>query len=277
MARAIAFAAVCCALDSGHLKAQLPSLNEAPWIGHFAGHSTSRGSVGVQSDGVIVYNGSHDIHPSVQETSSDGKVTIHRLMPETLKSQMQPTDKPTTITYSGKVKNGTTIEVTIEFVRNQVSIGGAITDPRGRENAQHFALFIIAPAYYLMYGERLALEQGTAAEKKKMEQTIAGQRAHAAKEYLELSKLDGKRIKQPLIDAVDLSSEEFNGDGFNSIKLDLNWFRGRKLDIAATERSRLMLSNKEKRPIFKNHYYITWTEAPGTQSPGKGRMVISMR
>jgi hypothetical protein len=40
--------------------------------------------------------------------------------------------------------------------------------------------------------------------------------------------------------------------------------------------AQLTTSNKEPRPICKNHFYITWMEEPKTKTPGKGRMVIPM-
>jgi len=277
MARGIAFAAICYSLSSGHLQAQLPTLNKAPWQGYFAGYSTSRGLLGIHADGTIIYNTTHKIYPSVQETSADGKVTIHRLMPDTLTTKDQPTDKPKKITYSGKVKNGSTIEVTVDFTRNAVSIGGAITEKVESANSQQFVVYTNAPPYYLMYGEKQTLKNGTPEEKKRVEQAIARQEVIAAEEFLELTRLDGKKIKVPLLDAVDFS-KEFNGDGFKSIKADLHWFKNRnKLEITTTEGSRMIFFNVKERPIFKHHYYITWMEEPETKSPGRGRMVVSLR
>jgi hypothetical protein len=55
--------------------------------------------------------------------------------------------------------------------------------------------------------------------------------------------------------------------GFNFVKADFSWFRGRKIDIAATEASHLMLSNKEQRPIFKYHLDITHGQKAQKRSP----------
>lgn len=276
MARGIAFAAICYSLSSGHLQAQLPILKKAPWLGYFAGQSTSHGMLGILADGSILYNDSQKIYPSVQETSADGKVTIHRLIPDTLTTKYQPTNKLGKITYSGKVKRGSTIEVTVEFTRKDVSIGGAITEKIESANSQQFVIYTIVPPYYLMYGEKETLKNGTPEEKKKLEKMIARQEAIAAKEFLELHRLDGTEVKQQLLDTADFS-EKFNADGFSSIKAELSCFKGRKMDISASEGSLMMLSNKEARPIFKHHYYITWMESPKKKSASEGRMVLKMR
>jgi hypothetical protein len=271
---------------TGRLQAQLPSLNKAPWVGFFAGHAGTRGMCGISVDGSLFYNhaddlgsvssGSpHHIYPSVLETLPEGKSRIHRLLPETLKSESEPTDKPGTVTYRGQVKSGSTIEVTVEFTRRDISIGGRIVDAGPVENPQSFVLYTQAPPYYLMYGESRTLKEGTPEEKKKLEQQIARQRSVAAKESLLLRKLDGKSIKQPLLDSVDLSSPDFNGDGFNMIEAGFDWLKGRNVRITATEDSRMTLSGKEPRPIFKHHFYITWMENPAAKPTGKGRMVIT--
>jgi hypothetical protein len=270
---------------TGRLQAQLPSLSQSPWLGFFAGHQGTRGMCGILADGSLYYNhadnlgsvssGSpHHIYPAVQETLPDGKFRVRRLLPETLKTETEPTDKPDKVTYSGQVKSGATIDVTVEFTRRDISIGGRIVDPGPGKNPQSFILYTQAPPYYLMYGESKTLKEGTPEEKKKLEQQIARQRTVAAKESLLLRKLDGKSIKQPLLDSVDLSSPDFNGDGFNEVEADFEWLKDRKIRITATEGSRMMLSGK-KRPIFKHHFYITWMQDSAAKSPGKSRMVIT--
>jgi hypothetical protein len=267
----------------GQSNAQLPSLSQPPWLGYFAGYTGSRGMCGILENGSLCYNhgdglgsvssGSpHFIYPSVRETRPDGKILIHRLLPETLKSDGEPTTKPVKITYQGQVRNGATIEVTVEFMRREISIGGRIMDPGPGKNPQSFILYTQAPPYYLMYGETKSLREGTAEAKKKLQQQIASQRAVAAKEALVLRKMDGKTIKQPLLETVDLSAADFNGDGFSAIEADFNWLKGRMVRITATEGSRMMLSGKEPREIFKHHFNITWME---DKPVGRGRMVIT--
>lgn len=291
--RRIGLAAVMIALawlasGSASLHAKLPSLNHAPWLGFFAGHSGSRGIFGIAEDGSLYYNhindggavnsgNFHRIYPAVAETRSDGTVRIHRLLPETLKTETEATDKPGTVTYRGQVKGGASIEVVVEFARRDVSIGGRIVDPGSGKYPLQFCFYTQAPAYYLMYGETKTLREGTAEQKAKLEKQIARQKSIAAKESLGLRRLDGKRVKLPLLDKVDLSSPTLNGDGFTAIEVDLNCLKGRKIGITATEGSRMKLSNKEPRPIFKHHYHITWMEDPAAIPAGRGRMVFTTR
>lgn len=276
------------ASSSAPVHAKLPSLNQAPWLGFFAGHSGSRGMSGIAEDGSLYYNHLNDggavssgyfhrIYPAVAETISDGTVRIHRLLPETLKTETEATDKPGTVTYRGQVNGGASIEVVAEFTRRDVSIGGRIVDPGSGKYPLQFCFHTQAPAYYLMYGETKTLRDGTAEQKAKLEKQITRQKTIAAKESLALRHLDGKRVSLPLLDKVDLSSPTFNGDGFNAIEVDLDCLKGRKIGITATQGSRMILSNKEPRPIFKHHYSITWTEDPAATPAGRGLMVFTTR
>lgn len=270
------------------LYAELPTLKNAPWLGFFAGHTGPRGMFGIAQDGSLYYNHLNDettassgyfhrTYPAVAETRPDGTVIIHRLLRETLRTEMEATDKPGTVTYRGQVKGGASIEVVVEFTRRDVSIGGRIVDPGSGNHPLQFCFYTQAPAYYLTYGEKRILREGTAEEKAKLEGQIARQKSNAAKESLGLRRLDGKRVKLPLLDKVDLSSPTLNGDGFTAIEVDLGCLKGRKIGITATEGSRMKLSHKEPRPIFKYHYYFTWMEDPAASPAGRARMVFTTR
>lgn len=147
--------------------------------------------------------------------------------------------------------------------------------PAPGKNPQSFILYAQAPPYYLMYGESATLKGGTPEAKKKLEQQIARQKSVAAKEALRLRRLDGQRVNQPLLESVDLSSPDFNGDGFDMIEADFHCLKDSKIRITATGGSRMTLSSPEPRTIFKHHFYITWVENPAAKPAGKGRMVIT--
>lgn len=273
---------------AGQSHAQLPSLNEAPWFGFFAGHNGTRGMFGITTEGVLYYNHSadlenvnsgyfHRIHPSVEEARPDGEIVRRQLLPETLQTTDEPTTNPNKITFQGEVRGGTKIEVVVEFSRRDISVGGRIIEPAPGDRPQRFILHTQAPPFYLRYGEHKIRTEGTEEEKAELEKRNAPQRAIAARENLVLRGLDGRRVRQPILDEVDLSSPEFNGDGFNSIEIDFDALRGRKISITTTENSRMLLSNPEPRPIFKYFYHITWMEDPARRNAGTGRMVFSTR
>ncbi|MFU8893114.1 MAG: hypothetical protein ACNA8L_05740 [Luteolibacter sp.] len=268
--------------------ARLPSLDQSPWIGYFAGSKATRGMFGITVDGTLYYNHSadlenvnsgyfHRIHPSVEETRPDGEIVRHRLDPDSLKTADQPTTSPTMITYQGKVRGGAVIEVVVDFSRRDVSIGGRIVQPAAGNTPQRFILHVEAPPFYLSYGEDRIRREGSAAEKAELERRNAPQRAIAAKETLVLRRLNGTRVRQPILDSVDLTSPDFNGDGFNTIDIDLNALRGRKVAITTTENARMKLSNEKPQPIFKHRYDVIWMEDPATKNPGRGRLVFTTR
>ena len=276
------------ASGSTPLLAKLPSLNRTPWLGFFVGHSGSRGTFGIADDGSLHYNHhsdggsvssgySHHIHPAVAETMPDGSVRIRRLIPDSLKTENSASDKPSSVTFHGEVAGGTTIEVNLTFTRRDVSIGGRIMHSKPGGNPLQFCLYTQAPAYYLSYNESETIKNGTAEQKEKLAKKTERQKNIAAKESLILRRLNGKQLSLPLLDDINLSDTAFNGEGFASIETNLSCLKDRKIEITATEGSRMKLSNKVPRPIFKYHYNITWTQDPAAKSHDKGRMVFTTR
>lgn len=276
------------AAGTGKSHAQLPALNEPPWLGFFIGHKGTRGMFGITANGELYYHYDsgretvnsgyyHRILPSVQETLSNGEISRHSLVPETLQTTDQPNKNPGTVTFQGKVKNGAKIEVVVEITRRDISIGGRIVEPAPGGNPQRFILYTEAPPFYLGYGEERIRREGSAEQKAELERRNAPQIARAAKENLTFRRLDGSRHRQPILDEVDLSSAEFNREGFSEIELDLHVLQARKMTISTTANSRMMFSNEGTLPIFKQRYRITWMEDPATTQPGRGRMVFTTR
>ena len=267
---------------------QLPTLNEAPWYGFFVGHKGSRGVFGITGEGVMNYNHSetlvnvnsgyfHRIFPGVEEATADGEIVLRRLVPESLETTDEPTTSPDTVTYRGEVRGGAKIEVVVEFGRRDVSIGGRIVEPAPSGLPARFVLHVQAPPFYLGYNERKTRREGTPQERAQLERRDAQQRATAARENLVLRRLDGSRVRQSILGEVDLSSGDFNGDGFNALDVDLDALRGRKISITTTENSRMMFSNEGSQEIFKNSYFFTWHEDPAQRNSGRGRLVFGTR
>ncbi len=273
---------------SGEARADLPSLNEAPWFGFFAGHDGNRGKFGIARDGVLYYNHSEDlenvnsgyfhrIRPAVEEARPDGAIVIRRLVTETLESDDEPAIDSDRITFRGQVQGGARVEVVVEFGRREVSVGGRIIEPAPGDPPQRFVLETRAPPFYRSYNERQILREGSPEERARLERRNARQEATASRENLVLRRLGGSRERVPLLDEIDLSCPEFNEGGFSGIEIDIDALRGRRVRIGTTEDSRMTFSNEESKPVFKNSYTFTWHEDPARRNAGTGRLVFETR
>jgi hypothetical protein len=271
----------------GRLAAGLPSLNKEPWFGFFAGHDGSKSRFGIAGDGEMLYNhnnelaaiGSghpHRILPSVEETLPSGKILVHRLLPETIESSDEATDKPAKMRYRGKVKNGATIEVEVEFERREIRIRGRIADAGGVKNPLRFTLITKAPPYYRLYQEKERLAKANPAEKLKLEKQLQRLEEQASKEEVLLARVNGDRVKQPLLEPATFDAS-FNGDGFHEIDLDFQWLNGRRITFTAGGGSRMLLRNPGETPVFKHGFSFTCVPDPAKGPAGVAELTIVTR
>lgn len=269
-------------------QAQLPALNHAPWFGFFVGHRGSRGMFGLSADGSMVYNHNneletptrgnvHRIQATVEETLPNGRVLIRRLIPESLETDDEATDKPGKVAFRGKVEGGATIEVNLEFTRREIHIGGRIVDAGDNQNPLRFTLFTRTPPYYLFYQERQRLASGTDEEKQKLISQNERQRERIRNETMSLRKLDGQRVRQLVLEPVSMTGTDFNGPGFSEIDIEFNWLQGRRITFTAGSGSLMWLSNRDNQAIYKNGFNIKWMSDPDKDPKGEARLTIATR
>ncbi len=265
----------------------LPTLNKEPWFGFFAGYDGSKNRFGIAADGSMHYNHNNDlpavgsghphrIHPSVEETLPSGKIVINRLLPETVESSDEATDKPAKTRYRGKVKNGATIEMEVEFDRREIRIRGRIADDGGVKNPLRFTIFTDAPPFYRLYQEKERLAKANPTEKLKLEKQLERLKNQASKEEVELTRVNGDRVKQPLLEPATFDTP-FNGEGFREMELDFEWLNGRRITFTAGGGSRMLLRNPGETPVFKHGFTFTCVPDPAKGPMGVAELTIVTR
>jgi hypothetical protein len=271
------------------LTAELPTINHDPWFGFFAGYDGSRSRFGVAGDGTLYYNHNNDeltnvggghphrIHPTVEETLPNGTIITNRLLPETLETNEPATDKPVKTRYRGKVNNGVVIEVEVEYNRRRIRVSGRIVDDGEVKNPIRFALLTEAPPYYLLYREKELLANANADEKPNLEKFLDRLKNQASKEDLVLTRLDGKRIKQPLLEPAAFDSPGFNGDGFRDMDLDFQWLNGRRISFTTGRGSRMMLRSAGGNPVFKHGFSFICIPNPTMGNDATSELIITTR
>lgn len=266
--------------------AQLPSLDAAPWFGYFAGEQNSRCTLGISSHGEIIFNPSDEaphaaggrsfrMRPAIEEITPDGRLVVRKLDSETLESSQAATNKIEKVVYTGKVQGGATLEVTVERSRNNFLIGGRVVDPGPNKNPKRFALIGRSPRFYAPYGQgkKSKSEEQKALEEKREK----AMELKLKDESLQLKLLDGKRVKQRILEPADLASAQISEPGVAEIEMDFQIYRGRKVFLTASPNSSFSLSNASSQRIYKNGFSLVWRPDPEKDTDGKARMAISTR
>jgi hypothetical protein len=255
------------------LAAQLPTLNEQPWLGYFAASEQKDYSVGITSAGEIVLIPMNEkgesiseslkakIQVGVLETLPDGKETLRQVIAESLSSSEGVTDRLGKTTIRGKVNGDAAIEIELAVERGALTIGGRVTDPgKLTKTAICLGARIRFPNFYA----------GVKRDEKSAEKLFQNR---IKKDRLDLKWTDGKRVKLPFDKVVDASSKELNGPGIASAQLEVSAYKDKQFVITASEDSVMKLSNPKSAPLHEG-FSITWGANPDKAT---GRVSIVLK
>ena len=89
--------------------------------------------------------------------------------------------------------------------------------------------------------------------------------------------LNGKVVKQPILEPSDLGSAEVSGVGISEIGMDFQMYRGKKVSLSASPDSAFALNLEKDARIFKRGFAIYWRPDPAKDKDGKARMAVIIR
>lgn len=255
--------------------AQLPALNEPPWLGHFIGIENKRYHFGLTSMGKITLNPLNergvpighrltiDLVIGILETKPDGSTTLRQIKPETLQSSDPATDDLKKTVIRGQVTGEASFEATIEHDRGLISIGGRVVDPGTLKNPLSFTVRTRIPCPYPY--DKVDERKDNKDFMKKIED-----------DRLDLKWTDGKRIKQTFEKEVDATSKEMNGPGIAAAQVETSSYKGKKILLTASENSLLTLWNAKPAPLFEG-FTFNWVPDPQKDKDGKSRMTLEVK
>jgi hypothetical protein len=255
--------------------AQLPIINDQPWIGYFAVFANKRYQFGINGQGKVVFapiNQKGDaastrmqprVDIQVQETLPDGKTVTKQIIPESLQSPQAATDKLEKVLIRGKVTGDAAFEVNLEQNRGVVTMGGRVVDPGTLKNPLRFSLKVTFPNVYPE--KKLEGKNDVKAFDKQLEN-----------DRIELKWSDGKRVKQSFEEPVDLTGKDFNGPGIVAMEADIGAFKDRKFLLAATGSSVMAISNTRKEKLYEG-FALTWTPDADKDKEGKARLSFEVK
>lgn len=274
----LAFAALISGFAAAPLAhAQLPSLNEPPWLGYYAAYANKRFQIGLSSKGNITLTPMNekgdpvsfqlaiDIDAGIEETMPDGKVVMRQIKAETLAAKEPATDELEKVLVTGKVTGDAAFELNIEQTRGIIFIGGRMTDPGTlTKNPLRFALRLRIPTLY----------KNHKAEDKRAEKAFAKK---IEDDRIDMKWTDGKRAKQTFEKALLVDgNKEINGPGITSLELEAGAYKGRRFVFTASPNSSMNLWNAKEQPLHEG-FTINWKADAEKDKDGKARIAIDVK
>lgn len=250
-------------------RAELPSLEEKPWYGYFAGYAGKRANIGLDTDGgAVIIALKKDKEPvtsnlfinvlyQVEEVAPDGKVTVKKFDVDSLESTSPATAKPDKIVFKGKAEGDVKFEAYFEVSRGLVMMGGKILEKGTVTNPLRFTISTKFPPSYVNVQEKDSKEF-----KKKVED-----------DRLEVKLLDGKRAKVTGLDPFDATAPEFTGTGLSQVELNISEFGEGKFTFIAAPSSKISLVQTSKGQAFSTGLSVNWEADP----EGKARLAVEVK
>lgn len=252
------------------IQAQLPTLPDKPWIGHFIGHERRDFRFGVKEDGEMVlecFNNKgtamgfskailFDIE--IVEAYPD-RQSVKKIIAESLVTTDKASDKPEKVSFKGKVTGDAEFEVFLEFDDDIIKFGGRILTPGSIKNPLTFR---ITSRYQNVYSY-------TAKEKLEDE---------TEKDRIEFITLDKKRDKIGIFEPVDLASEKITGKGLSNVRVELKPLEGKRFEYSIEGPGHISLANPRGLPTAPMlGFSVHWNPDPAKDPDAKARFVLEVK
>lgn len=271
------------------LLAELPSVQNPPWLGYYAVYASKSYEFKVgAADGkvtlipvgegapvlgnLLVY-----IDLGIVETLPDGKTTLHPVRADTLESTDPATDKLTRSIIRAKTAGDASIEITLEQARGIIFVGSRVLDPGTLKNPLRCSVITKFPNLNPPAPAPSAPAEGDEREAKR----AAKKAAKAAEDKLksdgvDLKWIDGKKQKLTFEKALDAGSVEVNGPGVSAAEIKISAYGSRKFFFTASANSAMKLSNATPASLTDG-FSIQWSPDPAKDKDGNARLAIEVK
>jgi hypothetical protein len=256
------------------VSAELPFLNEKPWLGYFVGFESKDYRFGVTNKGrasIVPFdkNGKpvgSNLSPAVdflvQEVWADGSTVTKKIDLGSLTTEDSPNDDLEKSAFRGKTSGGASFEAVIEENRGVISLGGRLLDPGKLKQPVRFVIRVKFGSFYKVDNDD-----------RKAQRTAL---KRISDDRLNLKWTDGKRVKVKFVDPMDATSKEINGPGVCAIRLETDAHRGKRFEFTASENSVMQLGNTRDTPLYQG-FYIDWIWDPAKDPEGKARLSFEVK
>lgn len=274
----------------GTVSAELPFLQEAPWLGYFAVHE-SKGyhfKIAAANGKVVLAPLSSKGEPVAErlniviafglvETLPNGKTAVRPIRADTLESTDPATDKLRKCVIRGKTAGDASLEITIEEARGMIIVGSRVLDPGTLKNPVCPSITAVFPGAEPKSGapkEKVELDERDAKRAAKKEAKAAEEKL--MENVVELKWTDGKRQKLTFGEVVDAGSPEINGPGIAAAELAITAYGGKKISLTAAPNSAMKLANSKPASLNEG-FSIQWSPDLAKDKDGQARLALEVK
>ena len=249
------------------ISAELPTLQEKPWLGHFVGYERRGFRFGINEDGrmtleakardgkYLMNDRALNLYVEVIEVSGDRNYT-KKLIAGSLTTTDPAAKNPNKATFRGKVTGDAEFEATVEFDGDTILLGGRILNNGSIKNPLVFQVRARHSDVY-RYSSETKVKQD------------------AKKDRIEYVRADKKKGKLDWLEGIDLSSEEVSGPGLTSVSVEVKCYEGRKFLYAPVGEGKITLQNtKFATAAPRAGFSILWRNNAEKDPEGKGRLQL---
>ena len=247
--------------------AELPILQEKPWLGHFVGYERRGFRFGIKEDGrmtleakardgkYLINDRALNLYFEVIEVSGDRTYT-KKVIEESLTTTDTAAKNPSKATFRGKVTGDAEFEATVEFDGDTISLGGRILSNGSIKNPLQFQVRARHSDVYRYSSD-------------------ANVKQDAKRDRIEYVRLDKKKGKAEWLEGIDLSSNEVSGQGLASACVQVNCYEGREFLYTHVGSGKLTMQNtKFISAAPRAGFSVLWRNDAEKDPEGKGRFQL---
>lgn len=254
-------------------QAQLPSLQEEPWFGHFIGTSARSCQFGFTAAGagkirvigdrrkLLTATLGLSVTLQVEETLADGRVVVRRIRPQSLRSDDAPTLELTQVTITGEVANGSRFELTIAQDSTEFEFGARLLETPKGVGDQRLVMLVRVPSMY-------SRDKGKELESRKFV-------AKTRRDWIRLARLGEDRLEKVDPNA-NVDAAELTRGPLRTVQFRFAAHHDRTVFIDALGQSKLELTNREVIPLHRG-FLVTWVPSAGSVESAKDRLRLKIR
>jgi hypothetical protein len=250
---------------------QLPSLPKQPWIGCFAVYDRSDFIVKIGVDGKILLEVKNDQHKLVGRSKSlviepvieemvPGMKQPRKIDRKSLVSLQKPTDKPTNIIFTGKVKGGAKFEISLDYEKDKVFVSGRLLDS---DVISPYPLeFSIKVKFGRMYGS---------VKQENLAKVIQADK-------IELTDEVGIKTKYKVDKELNFRDSDFSKKIMNELKVDMKCFAKKRFIFSTEGGGEITLENLRGFPAAPMvGFFVVWKAQQDSSQKNQGRLVIEVK
>lgn len=259
------------AIGLQELGAILPTMNEAPWTGFFAGYENRSFHLAIGPDGSVklsplnqdgnlpdqflVITGRFE----VEEVKPDGSLAWHEIDPESWTSEQAAALNPKPFKMAGKTKDGMDVVLDVSLERGVLKLGGKVTPAAASANPLRLAFRLDMPNVY---------PSGAGDDEKAFYKRIR-------RDSVSVDRLEGGREKFKGDEQQD-AAKKVTGKGLRAATFEFDAYQGKRIHFEVEGQAMLQLENGGEKPL-NNGMAVRFRPDPAKDPEGKSRLLIGVR